>query len=213
MLQIKMCGMTRPEDAAMAAEIGADAIGLVFHPQSPRHLSCEEAASVAHAVPRNVARVGVFVDADAESILQYVKAANLTAVQLHGDESPELVDQLAKSIPVIKALSYQLDLAARLSRYGDHAILLDAAAGAIRGGTGFSWDWKQITFQPRPRYFILAGGLTPENVAAAVAQLGPDAVDVSSGIESSPGIKDPAKMEAFVAACDSYRIERRAFLS
>jgi len=210
-IRVKICGITRPEWARVAADAGADAIGLIFA-ESPRRVTLHEAAEITRALPPWVSPVGVFVDASAATIRLAAAEAGLAAVQLHGDEPPEILAELGR-LKVIKALGIgsENDLAAartwhkgaeRLGRTPD-AYLVDArVAGGPKGGTGEVADWDAAArmigdgFTP----LILAGGLGPENVAQAVQAVRPWGVDSSSGTETEPGTKSPEKIRAFVEA-------------
>jgi len=197
--RIKICGITRAEDACVAVESGADAIGLVFYPPSPRNVSLEQARAIIAVIPPFVTIVGLFVDPAPDQVESVLRACSLGLLQFHGDEAPGFCSGFG--LPYIKAARVRpdSDLVQYLSPY--HAAsgwLLDAYHDRLYGGTGASFDWKLI-----PRYLarpvILSGGLTPENVGAAVRQVKPWAVDVSSGVESAKGIKDAAKVAAFIA--------------
>lgn len=195
--RIKFCGITSREDALYAAALGADAIGLVFYSESPRAVSPEQARDICRTLPPFVVRVGLFVDAPPIVIQEVSRTVPLDRIQYHGSEDP---DTCALSpVPYIKALRVDADteLASLINRYPEaSAILLDTYNAKLKGGTGESFDWSKIPKQ-RPRPLILAGGLTPDNVAAAVRAVGPYGVDVSSGVEIRPGVKDQIKMAAF----------------
>ena len=198
--RIKICGITRAEDAAAAVDAGADAIGVIFAP-SARQVTVEQAAAVLAAVPPPVARIGVFVDAPAEEILEAIEVCGLTAVQLSGNESPEQCDSLP--CPTIKVLHVGTDFGLkRAEPFRDHAaaLLLDTLVTGKAGGTSQTFDWHKTGAIPGWAPFFVAGGLNPDNVGACVAALRPYAVDVSSGVESSSGIKDDDKIRAFCAA-------------
>lgn len=197
-VRVKICGITRPEDAAAAAAAGADAIGLVFHAPSPRAVNIEQARAVIAALPPFVSRVGLFVNAAAGTVREHLAALPLDLLQFHGDESPEFCDSLGH--PWIKALRMHpdLDLAAVMEAWrGAAGILLDAWHPAVPGGSGERFDWARIPAE-RPRPLILAGGLEAGNIEQAVRTTRPYAVDVSSGVEQDKGIKDPAKIAAFI---------------
>ena len=198
--RIKICGLTRPEDAMAAVAAGADALGVVFAP-SPRQVSVEQAARVLADVPPPVARVGVFVDAEPGFVQRAVEACGLTAVQFSGHESPQACDDV--SVSVIKALGvgtgFGLD-DAKPFRGHAAALLLDTLVAGKAGGTSQVFDWQAIGGLPEWASFFVAGGLRPDNVGACIRALWPFAVDVSSGVESSPGIKDHDKINAFAAA-------------
>ena len=197
--RIKICGITRAEDARIAVELGADAIGLVFYAPSPRYVGLAQARAIIAAVPPFVTVVGLFVDPARDQVESVLRACALSLLQFHGDEAPDFCDSFG--LPYIKAARVRADadLVQCLSPY--HAAqgwLLDAYHEQLYGGTGESFDWKLI---PRglARPVILSGGLTPDNVGAAVRQVRPWAVDVSSGVEAAKGIKSAAKIAAFIA--------------
>lgn len=205
--RVKICGLTRPADAAHAVAAGADFLGLNFWAGSKRHLALAGAPAVAAAARAAgvVQLVGVFVNATLDEIAAAATASDLDLIQLHGDEPPALVGQITArtGLPVWKALAVRSpdDLAA-LARWPVAALLLDAPS-AGRGGSGHTFDWSlaRAAVDALPaRPIVLAGGLTPANVAAAVAAVAPWAVDVASGVESAPGEKDPARVTAFIAA-------------
>lgn len=197
-MRIKICGITRPEDARAAAEAGADAIGLVFAPTSPRRITPERALEICRALPPFVSCVGLFMDATADFVRSVLSAVPLDRLQFHGEEDAEFCRGFQR--PWIKAIAMADPRAGeRMNEYADaDAVLFDSHAPGQAGGTGQTFDWK--SFDPPARAWILAGGLNPDNVAAACRALDPPAVDVSSGVESSRGIKDPEKMERFVRA-------------
>jgi len=197
--RIKICGITRPEDARAAAELGADAIGLVFYAPSPRNVGAEQARAIIAALPPFVTVVGLFVDPAQDQVESVLRRCPLGLLQFHGDEAPDFCGGFG--LPYIKAARVRsdADLVQYLSPYRSaQGWLLDAYHDRLYGGTGESFDWKLI---PRhlARPVILSGGLTPDNVAAAVRQVRPWAVDVSSGVEAAKGIKDAAKIAAFIA--------------
>lgn len=198
--RIKICGLTRVEDAQMVASLGVDAIGLVFYPPSPRAVSIAQARMICASLPPFVNRVGLFVDASWAEIQAVLAQVPLDTVQLHGQESPALAAQLP--LPYFKALRMQpgLDVVAACAAYPDAAgVLLDTYVPGIPGGTGCCFDWGQVpAILPKP--WILAGGLTPETVGLALQQVRPYAVDVSGGVEQARGIKDSALLTAFVQA-------------
>jgi len=194
----KICGITRSEDALAAARFGADAIGLVFAARSPRELTAEAAAAIASAVPPFVARVGLFLDADPAFVRAVCAAVPLELLQFHGSEPADYCRAFGR--PYLKAIAMGdgLDAASRAREYPDAAALLfDAHATGGQGGSGRSFDWTLI---PRDlaQPVVLAGGLGPDNVAGAIAAVRPWAVDVASGVESSPGVKDHGKMQRFI---------------
>ncbi len=214
--QVKICGLTSPEQAAACAEAGADAIGLVFYPKSPRCIDTRQAAKICSALPEGVACVGVFVDAAYDTIMATADTCRLTAVQLHGRETPALVRQLTDaSMTVIKALYAQSEPGLHLApSYSATGYLVECKRAALPGGNALSWNWSAAHGFSNQYPMILAGGLTPENVSEAVASAQPDAVDVSSGVESRPGQKDIDRVHAFIDAvsrCQSEHPLRRIF--
>jgi phosphoribosylanthranilate isomerase len=201
--RIKICGITSARDAGAAVRAGADAIGIVFWTGSPRARTQDEAASIAATVPPLIARVGVFVNQTPAEVAASVAAVGFSAVQLHGDENP--ADYDAVRVPVIRAVSLMTDddVARAIAMPAGVTLLVDAHDPDRRGGTGRQASWTRAAGVARARPIMLAGGLTPENVAEAIRLVGPWAVDVSSGVESAPGVKDVKKLEAFVAAVRS----------
>jgi phosphoribosylanthranilate isomerase len=197
--RIKICGITRVEDAAAAVRLGADAIGLVFYPPSPRAVSLRQARIIAESLPPFVTLVGLFVNQDPGMIQRCIDEVQLDLLQFHGDESAEECSGFAR--PWIKAIRMRegIDLEA-LKRTYDRAagLLLDSYQAGVPGGTGQCFDWQRIPSELASR-IILAGGLDAQNVVQAIHQVHPYAVDVSGGVESSKGIKDAAKIEAFIA--------------
>ena len=204
-MRVKICGITSPADARMADEAGADAIGMIFVGWSKRAVDPARARAIAAAVRPFVTRVGVFADAPLAEVERTVETVGLDAVQLHGDESDTYAAELAERVPVpvVKAVRFAADLdRARLERFPAQAILLDAPRPG--SGEAFSWrDAQHLAGMPR---LILAGGLTPENVADGIAALAPYAVDVASGVERAPGVKDPERVRRFV---DEARMSKR----
>lgn len=198
MTRVKICGITRVEDALVAVQSGTDAIGLVFYQHSPRHVDIEQAAKLAAALPPFVSVVGLFVNADADFVRELLARVSLDLLQFHGDESPEYCAQFHK--PYLKAIRVKagVDLLQCASDFrGAKGLLLDAHVDGIPGGTGTGFDWTLIPRQ-LPLPVILSGGLSEENVATAIKQVQPYAVDVSSGVEASKGIKDAMKIAAFI---------------
>lgn len=189
---MKICGITRSEDAAVAVEAGARALGFVFWPKSPRFIDPYRARAIARALPPFVTTVGVFVDQPLEYVNDVASLVRLGAVQLHGDEDPSYAARLL--MPIIKAVSPESHALAQWPP--TTMVLVDAIDPATRGGTGRTVDWKKAASLARQRRVLLAGGLTPENVAEAVARVRPFGIDVSSGVERLPGVKDPAKIQA-----------------
>jgi phosphoribosylanthranilate isomerase len=198
--RIKICGITRLEDALLAVDAGADALGFIFHRPSPRYVEPRVAATIARAMPPFIAIVGVFVDADAAVVSDVAREVRLSALQFHGDESPDYCARFA--LPFLKAFRVRpgLDLLQCSAPFSSAAaLLLDAYRPGIPGGTGETFDWELV---PRglPERIVLSGGLTAANVGIGIRRLAPWAVDVVSGVEASPGIKDPDRIEQFVAA-------------
>lgn len=198
--RIKICGITRPEDARAAIDCGADALGLVFYPKSARSISVEQARAVADVVPPFVTLVALFVNESAGVIAEVLEELPVGLIQFHGDETAEFCRRFQR--PWIKAIRVRpgMDVAAECGRYdGAAGVLLDAYQEGIPGGTGHTFDWSLAeTALPVP--WVLAGGLNGGNVTEAVMRLRPHAVDVSGGVESSPGIKCRGKINEFVAA-------------
>lgn len=196
--RVKICGVTRREDALLAGRLGADAIGLNFWPGSKRHVAPAAARALVRALPPLVTAVGVFVNPTRDEVLRAVEASGVTVVQLHGDEPPELCASLP--FPVVKAIRVTgpASLAALLS-YEVQGFLLDAPGPGF-GGSGTSFDWSLAAEAAASVPVLLAGGLTPENVAEAIRAVRPWGVDVASGVEVSPGVKDPEKLRRFIVA-------------
>jgi phosphoribosylanthranilate isomerase len=219
---VKICGNTNLEDAALAAELGADAVGFVFAP-SNRQVTAEQVAAITPHLPDGVERVGVFYSRNAEEIAQIASDAGLTAVQLHGGLDEALLERLAERFaggvriiqtlhwtvgqqPTVAGESSAVQLAAEIKQVAAQGIadrvLIDSKVGTAGGGTGVAFDWVAARHlfiaAPSNVRLIVAGGLRPENVAHAISQLGPWGVDVSSGVEASPGRKDPAQIKRFI---------------
>ncbi len=197
MIRVKICGVTRVADAVHAARVGADAIGLNFAAASPRCVSLAQAAEIAAALPQSVCRVGVFVDADRDTVAAVLAQVPLDALQFHGDEPPAACADW--SVPVIKAVRVRgPETLAAASDYAVDFLLADAWVPGQAGGTGQRVPLEWLGGVARER-LILAGGLSPETVADAVRAVRPAGVDVASGVEAAPGIKDPEKVERFIA--------------
>lgn len=212
---VKICGITNADQAVAIAQLGATALGFICVKRSPRFVSPETLATIAqtlkHQMPTPIETVGIFADANLEIIQATVAQGRLQTVQLHGQETPEFCRQVRAAIPdirIIKAL--RIRSAADIRHTTDYepvadALLLDAYHPQLLGGTGTTLDWSALlTFRPR-RPWILAGGLNPDNVAIALGQLSPDGIDLSSGVEVSPGQKDMAKVKALFAALRTLR--------
>jgi phosphoribosylanthranilate isomerase len=199
MVRVKICGVTNQRDAKAASELGAYALGFNFYEKSPRAVTPADAWAMRRALPPGVRAVGVFVDWKPKPVVALAKALQLSAVQLHGDECPQHAAFCAKKIPVIKAFRVGTDFSlAELGKFrGVSEFLLDAARAGQFGGTGHKTDWTFARRAAASRPIILAGGLTPENVAEAILFVRPAAVDVASGVESRPGKKDHGKMREF----------------
>ncbi|HMM47671.1 MAG TPA: phosphoribosylanthranilate isomerase [Thiobacillaceae bacterium] len=198
-VRVKICGITRLADLRAACAAGADALGFVFYEKSPRHVDAETAAALLRAMPPFVQSVGLFVNADPAFVEAVLKLAPLDLLQFHGDEAP--ADCARYGRPWIKAVRVQpetdlLECAADFE--GARALLLDAFVPGVPGGTGERFDWRLIP-PALPLPIVLSGGLTPENVADAVRTVRPWAVDVSSGVESSKGVKDAREVARFIA--------------
>jgi len=202
--KIKICGITRMEDALQAVQLGADALGFNFFPESPRYITPQRAWEIISQLPPFVTPVGVFVNAAQEEIDEALAASGARVAQLHGDESPEFCRSC--KCKVIKAFRVgdQFDLA-RLAEYPVSAFLLDTYRKGLYGGTGATFDWEIAREAGRYGPIILAGGLSPDNIEEAIRSAHPYAVDVNSGVESEPGVKDHAKMEAVVATARAAR--------
>jgi phosphoribosylanthranilate isomerase len=206
--RVKVCGITRPEDAELAVKLGAWALGFILWPSSPRTPDPAVAAGIAAALRRRVELVGVFVNPTLEEVAHAAEALHLSHVQLHGDEGPAFCAEagrrsgakVIKAVRIASAADFQ-----DLERFHTDLHLLDTAARGLRGGTGATWDWTLATRRRRKVPAILSGGLTAANVAAGIAAVDPDAVDVSSGVEAAPGLKDPDKLAAFMHAAQGQK--------
>jgi phosphoribosylanthranilate isomerase len=202
MVKVKMCGITNWSDARGAIEAGADFLGFNFYRESSRYIAPAAARRIVQRLPAGVASVGVFVNEPEPEMLAIARRVGLDYVQLHGDETPEIVSRVRRSFRVIKAIrvrdSFRVAELRNFTRAS--SILLDGFDARLRGGTGKSFNWKLAKSAGRKRRIFLAGGLTPENAAAAVSAAQPFAIDVCSGVESRPGKKDAARIRALVAA-------------
>lgn len=202
-IRVKICGITNPDDAAAAVESGADALGFVFYRKSPRYVESQVVKAIVAGLPPFVLPIGVFVNEEPKVVRDLMDACGLALAQLHGDESAGYCETLGR--PVIKAIGLKdrtslLALAEYKGRAQVRGFLLDAFAPNAYGGTGHTTNWTIAAEIAKSMTVILAGGLTPENVAAAVGAVKPYAVDVSSGVETRPGQKDHEKIRAFVQA-------------
>ena len=196
--RVKICGITRVQDALAAATCGADALGLVFYDKSPRYVTLQQAAQLATAMPPFITVVGLFVNASAQAVRGILQHVPLDLLQFHGEEEPDFCAQFGR--PYLKAIRVKagVDLLQCAARYkGAHGLLLDAHVEGTHGGTGASFDWTMIP-PDLPLPVILSGGLHAGNVAQAIKQVRPYAVDVSSGVETGKGIKDATKVAAFI---------------
>lgn len=205
-MRVKICGITRPEDAQLAVELGAWAIGLIFHPGSPRAADLQVAADIGAEVKRKTEVAGVFVNRDLGEVAEIADACSLTIVQLHGDEGPLYCEEIRrrtgakvmKAARVRDAASLQ---ALGVFRHVDYH-LVDAFHPDLYGGTGETFDWELLRARRSKVPLVLSGGLTPDNVAAAIRATHPWGVDTASGTEASPGVKDPGKVQAFFRAVE-----------
>lgn len=196
--RVKICGITRRRDALDAIAAGADALGFVFYPPSPRHVSVEQAGEIITALPPFVTTVALFVDADAETIAEVVDGTRIDLLQFHGEESPEQCARHGRRWIKAVRMKSGTDLHRLARRYsGAAALLLDAYRPGVPGGTGATFDWEHIPADLGSS-IILAGGLTPDNVTDAIRRVRPYAVDVSGGVEAGRGLKDRDKIQRFI---------------
>jgi len=194
MIPVKICGITSCEDAEIAVNYGASAIGMIFYEGSPRYIDPDKAEELISAIPKRVKKVGVFVNEQQKNIKAIVGELNLDYIQLHGDESPEYCDKMIK--PVIKAFRIGTDFdSALLGNFQVHAFLFDTFQKGKHGGTGRSFNWGLISGLKTDTHIILSGGLNHGNINEGIETVQPSAVDISSGVESEPGIKDKVKVE------------------
>lgn len=198
--KVKICGITNTADGVAAAEAGADMIGLMFYERSPRHVSFATAAEISRALSPFTVKVGVFVNPDEDTVMRAIGECGVTLLQFHGEETPEFCAQFG--VMSMKAFRIRnADSLLALPNYSTDAFLLDAYSPDAHGGTGAKFNWDlAIDAKKQGRPIFLAGGLTPENVGTAVEKVQPFGVDVSSGVESAPGKKDSAKVQAFIKA-------------
>lgn len=204
---VKICGITNWTDAKSAIDAGADALGFNFYAKSPRRIAIWHAREIIRRMPGSVSAVGVFVNASAKDVLKTARAVKLGVLQLHGEESPETVKELAREFPVIKAFRVGPAFQGKdLERYSSaSAFLLDGFDRTLRGGTGKKFDWRIVRRAKRFGPVILAGGLTKETAAKAIRTASPFAIDVCSGVERSPGRKDGKMMREFMSAVERER--------
>ncbi len=195
--RVKICGITRRQDAEFAIEMGADALGFVFYPPSPRAVTVAQAEQIVDGLAPFVAVVALFVDAKPEDVHLCLQSLPISVLQFHGDESPEYCEQFGKPYMKVVRMRNDVDLTELAKRYASaSALLLDSYQTGVPGGTGQTFDWSMINQIDKP--VILAGGLTVENVAMAIKQVQPYAVDVSGGVEQTKGIKDQQKIRTFM---------------
>ena len=201
-IQIKICGVTNANDARACVELGADMIGFNFYPASPRYIEPAMVRGIVDALPARTCAVGVFVDANPAEIRKLAKTAGVRCVQLHGQMMPELCSELAREFRVIRALSTDTRFdPEHTAAFPECDVLIDAYHPELRGGTGRTCDWSAAqAAMPYTRFLILSGGLDAQNVGRAIAAVMPHAVDVCSGIESAPGVKNHDAMKDFIAA-------------
>ena len=212
-VSVKICGLTEAAGLSAAVEAGARYVGFVFFPKSPRNVAPEQAAALAAEVPAGIARTGLFVNPDNDALNTVLESVPLDLIQLHGAETPDRVAQVRAltGLPVMKAVGAAEP--ADLNQLWDYGLvadmlLIDAKPpkdAELPGGNGLAFDWRLLVGRKWLRPWMLAGGLTPENVAQAVRLTGARQVDVSSGVESAPGVKDPAKIAAFVQAAQGVK--------
>ncbi|RKY76660.1 phosphoribosylanthranilate isomerase [candidate division KSB1 bacterium] len=204
MLRVKICGITNIDDALLAARLGADALGFIFYPKSPRYVSPQAAGEIIHQLPPFVERVGVFVDENLAKIKQIVKQSGITTVQLSGQESPEFCHQF--HLPVIKTFRVQGGrVFPQIAEYHVHGYLFDAYDPHLPGGTGKTCDWKIAREAKKFGHLILAGGLKAENLAEALEYVQPYGVDICSGVEQAPGHKDYDKLRQVFTIINRFR--------
>lgn len=203
--RIKICGITRLEDARVATNLGVDALGFIFHPKSPRFISPEQARNIIMQLPPMINRVGVFVNETKETIMQIAAQCGIDTVQLHGNESPEFC--VAIPLPVIKSFSIRPDFdISKLNDYKTQGILLDTWSPEVQGGSGITFDWS-IARKASAMFnnIVLAGGLGPTNLEDALRMVDPFAVDINSGVEIRPGVKNPHKIRAVVKIVKNWK--------
>jgi phosphoribosylanthranilate isomerase len=208
--RVKICGITRPEDGAAAGAAGADAIGLVFYPASPRAVGLEQAVAIRRALPPFVTVVGMFVNASAETVVKTAERVHLDLLQFHGEETPSQCEAAGLSYMKAIRVSDDTDVSEASRRFASaKALLLDSHDDRLWGGSGRTFDWDLVPAEIALPV-IVAGGLTPANVADAILRLHPYGVDVSGGVEQSPGIKDAAKITSFIEEVDRVSIAQRS---
>jgi phosphoribosylanthranilate isomerase len=214
-VQIKICGITNLKDAKVCAELGANMIGFNFYRRSPRYIEPKVARRLIDTIPTEVCSVGVFVDASAEEVRNTAKATGIRCVQLHGNASADICSELAHEYRVIRVFSTNLQFRPEeISPFSDCDVLVDAHDPNLRGGTGLTCDWSAArAARAFARFLVLSGGLTGQNVSQAIATVEPHAVDVCSGVERAPGVKDHRALEDFFAAVRMASSSTNAFTS
>jgi phosphoribosylanthranilate isomerase len=207
MARIKICGITNPEDALFAADLGVDALGFVFYPQSPRNIEPKKARKIIQQLPPFLAKVGVFINETAAMVNEIIELTGIDVVQLHGQEAPEYCQRFERK--VIKAFRIAPDFdPAQIEVYKVDAYLLDTYVRGVYGGTGEVFNWEIAKRAKQYGRIILAGGLNPENIKEAIRQVEPYGVDISSGVEIRPGEKDKRKLEQLVLQVRSTLVKR-----
>ena len=210
-IQIKICGVTNANDARACLELGADMIGFNFYPASPRYIEPRIVRRIVDTLPAGTSRVGVFVDANPEEIRKVAQTAGIRCVQLHGRATPESCRELGREFRVIRALSTDARFQPEHTAAFDCDVLIDSHHPELHGGTGRTCDWSAARAAMRyTRFLILSGGLNAQNVANAIAAVMPHAVDVCSGIESAPGVKDHRALKQFINAVRAAKLSVRA---
>ncbi|MBW1649869.1 MAG: phosphoribosylanthranilate isomerase [Deltaproteobacteria bacterium] len=209
--QIKICGLTKIKQAVECEKLGSNAIGLVFHPKSPRYIGAEKAKQITSALSEKTITTGVFVNEKIDSVLKIIEKCKLKAVQLHGDESPAYTDQLIKKkIFVIKALFIQKKpFISDVSAYNASAYLIEYGKGSLPGGNALQWNWEKAKNFGTNHPLILAGGINADNISDAAISAAPDAIDISSGVETSPGNKNILKVKEIINKLSDIKIAQR----
>ena len=198
MIRIKICGITNLDDAVAAAELGADALGFNFYPESPRFIEPEKAAEIIYQLPPFILTVGIFVNEPEEKVREIHERTGIQVFQFHGDESPEFCERFERRVIKVLRVKDRESLHS-IMHYKVSAFLLDSHQDGLRGGTGVPFDWDLAKDAARSRRVILAGGLTPENVGEAIRRVKPYGVDVAGGVEKEKGIKDHGKIKKFIS--------------
>ena len=209
-VQVKICGLTNAKQAEDVAAAGADAIGIVFHGKSPRNVTIKQAQRICQAIPEHVAKVAVVVNMPVLEIGEIIKHCKVDAIQLHGSESYEILNNVRDQygVGVIKYIDVNvIDIVREATRFNS-AVLVEGKKGPLPGGNGMGWNWLIAKDLAGVCPFVLAGGLDPDNVAEAIGQAYPDAVDVSSGVEKEPGTKDIEKVKAFIENAKAVKYHR-----